>query len=78
MEAMQNARDETASNATETTKSKNGFHLPKIEPRNMMLRDETASQQSMRSSGTKYSQNSQFPNKDYTDFASDDEKKFLK
>ena len=44
----------------------------------MLLRDETASQHSLRSSGTKYSQNSQFPQKDYTDFASDDEKKFLK
>ena len=42
-----------------------------------MLRDETSSQQS---NGTKYSQGSrqEFPIKDYTDFASDDEKKFLK
>ena len=54
------------------------FPLPKIAPRNMLLRHETASQHSLRSSGTKYSQNSQFPQKDYTDFASEDERKFLK
>ena len=45
-----------------------------------MLKDETASQYSFQSNGTKYSQASrqQFPTKDYTDFATDDEKKFLK
>lgn len=45
-----------------------------------MLRDDVSSQQSIRSNNTKYSQSSkqEFPIKDYTAFASEDEKKFLK
>ena len=76
--AMQ--REETESNMTSQT-SKEGFRLPKIEQKYLSKdRDEVSSQQSGFSQGTRYSNRTkqEFPQKDYTKFAEEDEKKFLK
>lgn len=61
--------------------SKQGFRLPKIEPKYLSKdRDEVSSQQSGFSQGTRYSNKTrgEFPQQDYTKFAEEDEKKFLR
>lgn len=71
-------REETESNMTSHN---SGFRLPKIEPKYLSKdRDETSSQQSSISHGTRYSNRTrhEFPQQDYTKFAEEDEKKFLK
>jgi hypothetical protein len=73
-------KEETESNMT-SQPSKEGFRLPKIEPKYLSRdRDETSSQQSNLSQGTRYSQKTkqEFPQQDYTKFAEEDEQKFLK
>lgn len=52
--------------------SKDGFRFPKLEPKYLSKdRDETSSQQSNLSQGTRYSQKAkqEFPQQDYTKFA---------
>ena len=62
--------------------SKEGFRFPKLEAKYLSKdRDETSSQQSSLSHGTRYTNKSnrqEFPQQDYTKFAEEDEKKFLK
>ena len=73
-------KEDTESNMTSQT-SKEGFRLPKIEPKYLSKdRDEVSSQQSGFSQGTRYSNRTkqQFPQQDYTKFAEEDQKKFLK
>ena len=80
--AMQAAleKEEVESNMT-SQNSRDGFKFPKLEQKYLSRdRDEVASQQSNMSQGTRYSRGSraEFPQKDYTRFAEEDEKKFLK
>lgn len=81
-EALEQAqlREETDSSMA-SQPSKEGFRLPKMEPKYLSKdRDETSSQQSNLSQGTRYSQKTkqEFPQQDYTKFAEEDEQKFLK
>lgn len=66
-------KEETESNIS-SQPSNQGFRLPKIEPKYLSKdRDETSSQQSSLSQGTRYSQKAkEFPQQDYTKFAEED------
>ncbi len=61
--------------------SKDGFRFPKLQQKYLSRdRDQVNSQQSIPSQGTVYSSKTkqEFPQKDYTKFAQQDEQKFLK
>jgi hypothetical protein len=73
-------REETDSNMNSHS-SKEGFRLPKMESKYLSRdRDETSSQQSGQSQGTRYSNRTrqEFPQQDYTRFAEEEENKFMK
>jgi hypothetical protein len=73
-----NNREEVESNLT-TQNSRDGPHFPKLEEKYLSRdRDEVSSQQSSHSQYSKISSKQEFPQKDYTRFAEEDEQRFLK
>lgn len=73
-----NAKEEVESNMTSQA-SKDGPLFPKLDQKYLSKdRDEVASQQSNHTQYSKVSSRQEFPQKDYTKFAEEDEQRFLR